>query len=185
MRPQPLLLRTADALDALTDRIGRVTAVLFIATVLICFATVYLRYALGLGLIWLQELYVWTHAGAIMFGAGYCFLKGGFVRIDMFYSKMSARGKAFVDIAGTAVFMVPFLWMMATYGWPFFVSSLRMNEGSQYADGLPRLYLLKSTFMVFVALVGIQGVSLVCRSLAALRAARAGTPEPPSLSGAP
>jgi hypothetical protein len=32
-----------------------------------------------------------------------------------------------------------------------------------------RLYLLKGTFLVLVALVGLQGLSLVCRSLVALR----------------
>jgi TRAP-type mannitol/chloroaromatic compound transport system permease small subunit len=169
VRAERLLLGTADRIDALNDRIGQTTAVLFLATVVVCFATVYLRYALGIGMTWLQELYMWTHAAAIMFGAGYCLLKGGFVRIDMFYARMSERRKAMVDLFGTVVFMAPFLWMMAAYGWPFFASSLKMNEASQYADGLPRLYLLKGTFLVFVALVGLQGVSLVCRSLVALR----------------
>ena len=61
---------------------------LTLGTVLICFATVYLRYALNIGLIWLQELYIWTHAAAIMFGAGYVLMRGGFVRVDLLYTRL-------------------------------------------------------------------------------------------------
>jgi len=167
--PGSPLERLAARIDRFTDRIGRAVGVLFLGTVVICFATVYLRYALGAGSIWLQELYVWTHALSIMLGASYCFLKGGFVRIDMLYRNMSARGKAWVDLFGTVVFMAPFLWMMATYGWAFFMSSWRMKEGSQYADGLPALYLLKSSFMLFVALMALQGIAVLLRCADTLR----------------
>ncbi len=167
--PDSALERLAARIDRFTDRIGRAVGVLFLCTVAICFATVYLRYALGAGSIWLQELYVWTHALTIMFGASYCFLKGGFVRIDMFYRAMSGRGKAWVDLFGTVVFMAPFLWMMAAYGWSFFMSSWRMNEGSQYADGLPALYLLKGSYMAFVLLMGLQGIAVLLRCTDTLR----------------
>jgi hypothetical protein len=84
------LERTAARLDAFTAWVGRVVAYLGVATVLICFATVYLRYALGIGYVWLQESYIWTHCAAIMFGSSYAILQGGFVRVDMFYNRMSA-----------------------------------------------------------------------------------------------
>lgn len=164
--------RLAARIDRFTDRVGRAVGVLFLCTVVICFATVYLRYALGVGYIWLQELYVWTHALTIMFGGSYCFLKGGFVRIDILYRNMGDRAKAWVDLFGTIVFMAPFLWMMATYGWAFFMSSLRMKEGSQYTDGLPALYLLKSSYLFFVALMALQGIAVLLRCTDTLRSRR-------------
>ena len=100
--------------------IGKTVAWLTLATVLICFATVYLRYAMHIGLIWLQELYAWTHVAAITMGAGYVLLKGGFVRVDLLYARMSVRGKAWVDLLGTVFLMMPFLVMMAISGWSFF-----------------------------------------------------------------
>ncbi len=99
----------ADRIDSITTTIGKVVAWLTLATVLICFATVYLRYALHIGLIWLQELYAWTHVAAITMGAGYVLLKGGFVRVDMLYARLSKRGKAWVDLLGTIFLMAPFL----------------------------------------------------------------------------
>ena len=141
-----------------------------LATVLICFATVYLRYSLHIGLIWLQELYAWTHVAAITLGAGYVLLKGGFVRVDLLYAKMSARGKAWVDLLGTVFLMAPFLVMMAISGWSFFRTSMMMNEASQQDTGLPWLWVLKGTLLLFVLAVGLQGVAMAARSLATILA---------------
>jgi TRAP-type mannitol/chloroaromatic compound transport system permease small subunit len=141
-----------------------------LATALICFATVYLRYSLHIGLIWLQELYAWTHVIAITLGAGYVLLRGGFVRVDLLYAKMTERGKAWVDLLGTIFLMVPFLVMMAISGWSFFRTSYMMNEASQQDTGLPWLWALKGTLILFVLAVGLQGVSMAARSLATILA---------------
>ena len=163
-----ILSAVADRLDALTEGVGRIVAYFTLITVLICFATVYLRYAMGIGFVWLQESYVWTHVAAIMFGSAYAMLQGGFVRIDTLYNRMSDKGKALVDLFGTLVFLGPFLWMMGTSSWFFFITSWQMSERSAYESGLPAIYLVKGTLVVFVVLVGIQGVSIVLRSLLAL-----------------
>lgn len=163
-----LLSAVAARLDALTEGVGRVVAYFTLITVLICFATVYMRYAMGVGFVWLQESYVWTHVAAIMFGSAYAMLHGGFVRIDTIYNRMGDKGKALVDLFGTVVFLGPFLWMMGTSGWSFFLSSWQMSERSAYESGLPAIYILKGTLVVFVVLVGIQGVSIVLRSILTL-----------------
>lgn len=158
----------ADRLDALSTGIGRVVAYFTLATVLICFVTVYLRYALGVGFIWLQESYIWTHVIVIMFGSAYALLQGAFVRVDPFYNRMSARGRASVDLFGTIAFLGPFVWMMGTSGWRFFLASWRMSERSAYESGMPAVYLLKGTMLVFVVLVGLQGIAIACRCLLTL-----------------
>jgi TRAP-type mannitol/chloroaromatic compound transport system permease small subunit len=178
------LERTATRLDAFTAGVGRVIAYLGVATVLICFTTVYLRYALGIGFVWLQESYIWTHAAAIMFGSSYAMLQGGFVRVDMFYNRMGARAKAWVDLLGTIAFLGPFLVMMGVSGWTFFLASWRMSERSAYESGLPAIYLLKGTMLMFVILVGLQGLAIICRSALTLlgrplSARPAGPPEEP------
>ncbi len=170
----------ADHIDSLTTAIGKVVAWLTLATVLICFATVYLRYAMHIGLIWLQELYAWTHVAAITMGAGYVLLKGGFVRVDLVYAHLSKRGKAWVDLLGTVFLMAPFLIMMAVAGFSFFRMSWMMNEASQQDTGLPWLWLLKATLMIFVFVVGLQGISIIARSLATILSPDADEAEAPS-----
>ncbi|MSP80825.1 MAG: TRAP transporter small permease subunit [Rhodospirillales bacterium] len=160
--------KLAARLDAFTAWVGRVVSYLGVATVLICFATVYLRYALGIGYVWLQESYIWTHCSAIMFGSSYAILQGGFVRVDMFYNRMGARAKARVDLLGTIAFLSPFILMMAFSGWSFFLASWKMNERSAYESGMPAVYLLKGTILFFALLVGLQALAIVLRSLVTL-----------------
>lgn len=176
-----VLLRVSERIDAGMAILGRVVALMGYATILICFATVYLRYAVGIGFTWLQESYIWTHALVIMLGSGYCLLKGGFVRVDMLYAKMSERGQAVVDLFGAVFFTLPFLVMAGWYGWPFFLSSYRMQERSAYDDGLGGLFILKGTLIVFGVIVGIQVFSTICRNSAVLL----GAPASPREGGHP
>ncbi|MGQ0664751.1 MAG: TRAP transporter small permease subunit [Pseudomonadota bacterium] len=152
------------AVDRLNEAVGRVVAWLALGTVVVCFLTVYLRYVVGFGFIWLQELYVWQYAIVFMVGAGYTFLYGGHVRVDIFYAPMSVRNKAWVDLIGTVVFALPFMTVVFVESWPFFVASLAIGEGSQQPAGLPALYLLKSTLLLFALLVGLQALAMMARS---------------------
>lgn len=156
------------AADWLNEWVGRVVAWMTVGTVIGCFATVYLRYALGTGFIWLQEVYVWQHACVFLVGAGYTLLHGGHVRVDIFYARMTTRAKAWIDILGTFAFMTPFLWVIWTRSWGFFWTAYQGDENSQQPDGLANVWLLKSTLLMFVFLVGIQGLALVARSVMVL-----------------
>jgi TRAP-type mannitol/chloroaromatic compound transport system permease small subunit len=163
------LQKVATGLDALIDGVGRVVAYFSLATVLICFSAVYLRYVFGVGFVWLQESYVWTHCSVIMLGSSYGLLKGGFVRVDIFYSRMGVGAKAAIELFGTVAFLIPFLAMMTISGWGFFYSSWQIGERSAYESGLPAVYLLKGTILIFALLMGLQAVSIVLRSLITLR----------------
>jgi TRAP-type mannitol/chloroaromatic compound transport system permease small subunit len=155
-------------IDGFTARVGEAASWLCLGTVLLCFASVYLRYVLDIGLIWLQESYIWTHAAAVMLGSAYSLMKGGFVRVDMLFSRMSERGRAWVDLLGSLLFVAPFLWMLGRSGYGFFAMSWRMGERSAYEGGLPATYVLKGTLMAFVLLVGLQALAIALRALLVL-----------------
>ena len=91
--------------DALNEWTGRAAAWLALGCVLTCFTVVLLRYAFGIGFPWMQELYVWLHAAVFMAGAGYTMLHRGHVNVDVFYGRMDGRRRAWVDIAGTLLFL--------------------------------------------------------------------------------
>jgi TRAP-type mannitol/chloroaromatic compound transport system permease small subunit len=90
----------ADALD----RVGEASSVarsawLTLACVLVCFTVVVLRYGFNVGFIWMQELYVWLHAIVFTGCAGYALKHDKHVRVDVFYARMSERGRAWVNLA--------------------------------------------------------------------------------------
>jgi TRAP-type mannitol/chloroaromatic compound transport system permease small subunit len=155
--------RFVNAVDALNEWAGRAVAWLTLGCVLTCFAVVVLRYAFDTGYPWMQELYVWQHAVVFMAGAGYTFLHRGHVNVDVLYGKLGARGKAWIDILGTLLFLFPWLAVVWFTSLPFVKASWRVFESSGNANGMPAMYLLKSMLLVFCVLMFLQGLSLIAR----------------------
>lgn len=151
------------AVDAVNEAVGRFLSWLTLGTVLVCFAVVVLRYGFGTGYIWMQELYVWQHALVFMLGAGYTLLHNGHVRVDVFYGRAGGRRRAWIDITGTLVLLLPWLVVLAWESTPFIGQSWAIREASQQTGGLPGYFLLKSAVWVFCLLVGLQGLALVAR----------------------
>jgi len=167
--PEPAWVRifgsTVAAIDGLCRWSGYVVAFATLATVLFCFATVYLRYVMGQGLIWLQEAYVWTHVIVIVLGSGYTMMSGGFVRVDVFYSNWSNRKRSVSDLVMTLLLLTPFLWVFGSGVWVFFSSSYSADEGSLNPGGLPDYWLLKASLLGFIGLISLQGLAFVLRGI--------------------
>ena len=75
---------------------------------LIGFAVVLLRYVLGVGSIWLQESILYAHAALFLLAAAWTLKEGGHVRVDVFYASASPRVKAWVDLLGALLLLLPF-----------------------------------------------------------------------------
>ncbi len=160
--------RAVGVIDGICRWSGYIVAWATLATVILCFATVYLRYVMGTGLIWLQEAYIWTHVVVIVMGAGYTMMTGGFVRVDVFYSHWSVRKRALSDMAMTLLLLLPFLIIFGIGVWTFWSSSFASDEGSLNPGGMGNYWLLKATLLGFVLLIGLQGLAFVLRGLMVL-----------------
>lgn len=151
-------------IDGLNDRIGRGVAWLTLAMVLVTFLVVVLRYVFSLGWVWMQESYVWLHGIVFMVGAGYTLLHGGHVRVDVIYRGASVRYKAWVDLFGSLLLLLPMILVVFVHSWDYVLISWIKLEESREAGGMPALYLLKTVIWIFCILVGLQGLSLAGRS---------------------
>lgn len=156
------------AIDRLNDWIGRGVSWLTLAMVLVTFLVVVLRYVFSLGWVWMQESYVWLHGIVFMVGAGYTLLHNGHVRVDIFYRSASARFRAWVDLLGVLVLLLPVTIAVMWASWDYVIVAWSRLEGSREAGGLPGLFLLKTVLWIFCAAVALQGLSLAARSLLVL-----------------
>lgn len=156
-------------IEGLNRGVGVVVSWFTLGTVLVCFATVYTRYALNTNFTWLQDLYVWQHAAVIVLGAAYTMVIGGFVRVDIFYSKWSPRRRAWADLIQTLIFLVPFMLVCLWSFWVLTRNSWVSDEASPNPGGLPNYWILKATLLAFAGLVLLQGVAIVARSLLVFR----------------
>ena len=140
---------------------GFICAILVVLMSLNVFLVVVLRYLFGISFIWMQETYVWMHAYIFMLGAGFTYLNDDHVRIDIIYRSSSKLYKALVDSIGIIFLLLPFLYIIWNFSYPFVYKSWQMNEISREAGGLSMLYLLKLAILIFVILLSIQAIAKI------------------------
>jgi TRAP-type mannitol/chloroaromatic compound transport system permease small subunit len=160
----PRLAAIADCIDRIIAVIGRIAAWGVLVVVLVEFTVVLLRYGFGIGSIWLQETVVYAHAALFMLAAAWTLAAGGHVRVDIFYARTSARHKAWVDLLGTAFFLLPFMAALLFLSLPYVARSWAILERSRETSGLPLVFVLKTLIPVFAALMLLQGASLAIRA---------------------
>jgi TRAP-type mannitol/chloroaromatic compound transport system permease small subunit len=158
-------------LDRISNATGKVTSWLTLVMVLVTSVIVVMRYVFDAGFIWLQESVIWMHAAVFMIGAAYTLLHEEHVRVDIFYRNMGARGRAIVDFLGVILFLLPLCGFLAFKAYDFAAVSWSIHETSREPGGLPypMIPVLKSIVVVMPVMVALQGVSLMLRSLPALR----------------
>ena len=161
---RPPSLRAAETLDRINGLLGPVVSWLALAMVLVTFLVVVLRYAFDIGSIALQESVTYMHATLFMLGAAYTLQQQGHVRVDIFYQRFSRRGRAWVDLLGTLVLLVPICLFVLASSWGYVTESWAVHEGSREAGGLPYVYVLKTLLIVMPILVLIQGLVWLLRN---------------------
>jgi TRAP-type mannitol/chloroaromatic compound transport system permease small subunit len=151
--------------EAVNDYVGRIVAWLTLATVLVCATVVFIRYALQTGFVWMQELYVWTHAAAFMLGAGYTLMANKHVRVDILYARASPKKQAWLDLISTFVFLFPWVTLLSYFAWPYVLQSWELWETSSQVGGMPGLYIMKTIILAFGGLMFLQGLAICARSV--------------------
>ncbi|MDO4904116.1 MAG: TRAP transporter small permease subunit [Lautropia sp.] len=154
--------------SAVTGVIGRLLSWLSLGIVLVCFTVVVLRYWFNTSFIWLQDLYVWLSGAMFMGVSAYALMRDDHVRVDIFYRRASLRSKAWLDLFGVLVCLLPFCFLIWTYAWPYVVRSWRLTEGSPNAGGLEGFFILKGFILLFVIMTALQGLAMAGRSLLVL-----------------
>lgn len=174
--PADRAMGAARRIDGVNDWIGRCVSWICLLMVVTTFSVVVLRYAFSIGFVWMQESYVWMHGVVFMIGASYTLLQDGHVRVDVFYRSASQRFRAWVDVAGVILLLLPVLAAIWWSSLGYVETSWMRLESSREAGGLPGLFLFKTVIPVFCLLMAIQGLSLALKSYAVLKdPARFGT----------
>jgi TRAP-type mannitol/chloroaromatic compound transport system permease small subunit len=175
-----LLLKLSAAIDAFSEFVGKLGVVL--VTLLLAIgvynvATRYLSRLIGQNLSFNALIEGQWYLYSIIFLLGFSFVlkRNNHVRVDFLYTKFSVRQRAWINLIGTLLFLLPFCFLAiyVTYT-PVLASwGLRPNgtwgiwEVSPDPGGLPRAP-IKSMIIVAFALLIIQGISEIIKHLAVL-----------------
>ena len=166
------IIAVADRIDRLNAAIGRAVAWAGLFVVLVQFLVVVLRYAFGLGSIWLSESIVYGHAALLMLAAAWTLREGGHVRVDVFYAEAGPRRKALIDLLGALLLLLPFMLVLMYFSLPYVARSWAILESSRETSGIPAVFLLKTLIPLFALLMALQGLAQAIRAVDVLRGSR-------------
>jgi len=133
--------------------------------VMVTFIVVVLRYVFDSGSIALQETTTYFHATIFLVGMAYTLQHNAHVRVDIFYSRLSKQGQAWVDLCGALLLLLPFMLFISWISWEYIADSWAVLEGSREAGGLPGVFLLKSLILVMTSLLSLQALTQVARNI--------------------
>ena len=167
------LRKFAAGVDGLNDKIGVTIRWLTLIMVLIGAVSALVRYfARGLGLSLnltpLIEAQWYAFSVIFLMGAAYGVRKDVHVRVDVLYSALSKKIRAWIDIIGTVIFLVPFSLLMLWVSWPAVRNSISIREVSPDPGGLPR-YPIKALILVSFGLLVMQAVSHLLKQVDTLK----------------
>jgi TRAP-type mannitol/chloroaromatic compound transport system permease small subunit len=155
-------------IDQISTVVGKITMWLILATTLISAGNALVRKFFNQSSNGLLEIQWYLFAAVFMLGAGYGFLKNSHVRIDFISSKLSDRGRNWVDVIGILTVLIPFCVIGIALGWPFFMQAYTSGEISTNAGGLIRWPVYGFIPLGF-ALLLLQAVSELIKRIAFLK----------------
>lgn len=174
-------LRLSRTIDRLMEGVGALSMILVTLLLGIGIYNVAMRY---IGRLTRQNLASNTlleaqwYLFSIIFFLGFAFIlkRNTHVRVDFLYQNFGPKARAWVNLFGTLVFLLPFclLGIYVTYEPVLSSWGLRPNgtwgpwEMSPDAGGLPRAP-LKSMILVAFSLLILQGISEIIKHIAVLR----------------
>jgi len=166
------LLRIGRAIDRFNQRVGTaISWLVLIMTLVGVYNAVTRKLSQTIGIDLSSNTYIeaqWYMFSLIfLWGGAYALKNGVHVRVDIIYSKLSRRGKAWVDLWGTLLFLTPLCLLIIWVSVPYAMESWRILEDSPDPGGLPR-YLIKSAIPIAFFLLLAQAFSELIKSIAVL-----------------
>ena len=151
-----------------TKACGKAVAWLTVVMAVSVTIIVVLRATLDVGAIAAQEAVTYMHALVIMLACAYTLQEGGHVRVDIFYQRFSPLQKAWINVFGTLLLLIPVASFIVLSSWQYVCASWSIGETSADAGGLPAVFLLKTLIIGNGVLLIIQSLAELTRDLNAL-----------------
>lgn len=164
-----MLIKLENAINTFSTWLGRFAAMLLILLLINVFYDVIMRYLFNDVSIGMQELEWHLYAAIFMFGISYAMRVDGHVRVDIFYERWSATRRAWINIFGTVIFLLPFCALVAYYGVNFSYEAFLLNEQSGDPGGLPYRFIIKGVIPLAFMCMIISGLGMLLHNINILR----------------
>ena len=167
-----MITKVVLALDGASELFGKIASWLTSVLMLLIIGDVVLRYLFNVSHVWVTELEWHIFALIFLLGAAYTLRHDAHVRVDLFYAGFSEKKKAFINLLGVCLFLIPWCLVVIRASIRYATNSYLIQETSPDPGGLPALWIIKSMIVVAFILLLLQGVSLLLKSIQVINGTR-------------
>lgn len=168
-QPSQRYLTVIRVIDGVTQWTGYLFALIVAPLIIANVIEVFMRYVMNAPTSWALDVTTMSFGALFMLGAAYALLKGAHVRTDMLWEKFSNRKKGIIDSIAYLLFFLPSMAILFAISIDDFLYSLSINEKSTSGIWQPVIWPLRAVIPVSAALLFLQGVSELMKSLWAAR----------------
>lgn len=158
----------SDALEAVVGAVGKACSWIWVVLIVLIVVNVALRYVIGTNYIAMEELQWHLYAVGFLMALSFAMLADGHVRVDVLAERLSLRKRAWIELFGILLLLLPFVYVVIDWAIPFVERAWRIGEVSAAPGGLPYRWFIKSFIIVGFAFVGIAALGRLCRVTALL-----------------
>jgi TRAP-type mannitol/chloroaromatic compound transport system permease small subunit len=163
------LLKTSNGLYRLLEVVALWSAwLLVIMAAVTCFDVIARKAGLPVPLTKLQELEWHFHAALFSLWMGYGYVTNAHPRVDSFTEKLTLRRRAWMELAGCALFALPYVALVSYHSLSFVASSYALAEQSDSTVGLRYRWAIKGIYAAGLWLVVLGILSVMLRVIAFL-----------------
>jgi TRAP-type mannitol/chloroaromatic compound transport system permease small subunit len=166
------LLAFTDVIDALTEQLGQWLKWLILFSSLISAFNALMRYTINYSSNAWLEIQWYMFGAAFLLGAGYALKHEEHVRVDIFFSKMTPKQQAWLDVFGGIFFLMPTAVIIAWMSIPMVRNSIAIMEHSSDPGGLLR-WPIKICIPLGFVFLAVQGVAEIIKKFAVATGVRA------------
>ncbi len=160
--------RLSRRLDGFVRRVGDAASWLWIVLLVVVVLNVVLRYFFGEGRVEFEEIQWHLYATGFLIALGYTVESDDHIRVDFLRDRFSPRLRAWFELYGILLLLVPFVALILFYSVPFIAHSFSQGEVSAAPGGLAYRWAIKSMLFVGFGLLGLAALSRLVRVAAFL-----------------
>lgn len=152
-------------IDSISRHVGK--ALRWVAIAIVCLGAyeVVMRYVFNSPTQWGYETLLMLGAGMYVLSWAYVHLERGHIRLDVFYARLSARGKALIDVVCTILYFFPLIGVLTYMSGSMMWHAWEIGEKSIETYWYPPLGPIRTVVFIGVGMFALQGVAQFIRDL--------------------
>jgi len=155
------VLKTIDTLSEWSGGLGRWLTIPLILAIVI---EVTMRYAFNHPTMWAYESSIMLGAALYALAFSYTERHNAHVRVDVFYTRLSPRGKAIIDALGGLVIFLPVMAMLVYTSWEWTFHAWKIKEVMVLTYWYPPAYPLRTVIALGFGFLILQGLAGLFRN---------------------